>query len=66
MMFGVWANENEIVGKDGSGRDFVCVGGRSYRTSTVEGELAISNNRKEAIAAQMVIRRRFSGGTRQR
>jgi hypothetical protein len=62
MISGAWANENEIVGKDESGRDFVWVGGRSYRKSTVEGELAISNNRKEAI--QMVIRHRCSGGTR--
>jgi len=53
------ATENEIVNKDGSIRDLVWVGGRQYRRSTVEGELAVSNHRKETIP--VVIRRRFSG-----
>lgn len=51
--------ENELQTKDGSGRDLIWVGGRQYRKSTVEGELAVSNHRKETI--QMAIRRRFSG-----
>jgi hypothetical protein len=51
--------ENEIQAKDGSGRDLIWVGGRQFRKSIVEGELAINNHRKEAV--QMVIRRRFSG-----
>jgi hypothetical protein len=53
------ATENEIVNKDGSLREIVWVGGRQYRRSTVAGELAISNHRKETIP--VVIRRRFSG-----
>ena len=52
------ATEHEQLNKEG-GRDVVWVGGRQYRNSTVEGELAVSNYRKEAI--QIVIRRRFSG-----
>jgi hypothetical protein len=43
----------------GSDRDFVWVGGRQYRRVTVEGELAVSNHRKETV--QVVARRRFSG-----
>ena len=35
------------------------IGGRQYRRSTVEGELSVSNHRKETVP--MVIRRRFSG-----
>jgi hypothetical protein len=53
------ATENEQLNKDGSGRDVVWVGGRQYRKTTVEGEVAVSNHRKEAVS--MVIRRRFSG-----
>ena len=53
------ATENEQLDKNGGGRDFVWVGGRQYRKTTVEGELAVSNHRKETIS--MVIRRRFSG-----
>jgi hypothetical protein len=53
------AMENEQLNKDGSGRDFVWVGGRQYRKTTVEGEVAVSNHRKETVS--MVIRRRFSG-----
>lgn len=53
------ATENEQLNKDGSGRDIVWIGGRQYRKSTVEGEVAINNNRKETIS--MVVRRRFSG-----
>ena len=52
------ATENEVVGKDGN-RDSVWIGGRQYRKSTVEGEVAVSNHRKETVS--MVIRRRFSG-----
>ncbi|HEV3435829.1 MAG TPA: hypothetical protein VG122_00625 [Gemmata sp.] len=51
--------ENELQAKDGSGRDFIWAGGRQFRKSIVEGELAASNHRKESV--QMVIRRRFSG-----
>ena len=51
------STENEDP-KDGN-RDLVWVGGRQYRKTTIEGEVAVSNNRKEAI--QLVIRRRFSG-----
>lgn len=54
------ATEHEQLGKDAGGtRDFVWIGGRQFRKSTVEGELAASNHRKESI--QLVIRRRFSG-----
>ena len=52
------ATENESQ-KDGSCRELVWIGGRQYRKSTVEGEVAVSNNRKETIS--MVVRRRFSG-----
>ena len=48
--------EHEQQVKD---RDLVWIGGRQYRKSIVEGELAVSNHRKETI--QLVIRRRFSG-----
>jgi hypothetical protein len=53
------ATENEQLKPDGSGRDIIWVGGRQYRRTTVEGEVGVSNHRKEAV--QMVIRRRFSG-----
>jgi len=54
------ATENEQLAKDGgNGRDFIYIGGRQYRRTTVEGELAVSNHRKETIS--LVIRRRFSG-----
>ncbi len=53
------ATENEQLNKDGSGRDLIWLGGRQYRKTTVEGELAVSNHRKETIS--LVIRRRFSG-----
>ncbi len=51
--------ENEVAKGDGSGRDIVWVGGHQYRKATVEGEVAVSNHRKETVS--MVIRRRFSG-----
>jgi hypothetical protein len=51
--------ENEQIAKDGSGRDLIWIGGRQFRKSIVEGEIAVSNHRKETV--QMVIRRRFSG-----
>lgn len=53
------ATENEQLPKDGSARDFIWIGGRQYRRTTVEGELAVSNHRKETVP--LVIRRRFSG-----
>lgn len=53
------ATENEQLNKDGSGRDLIWIGGRQYRKTTVEGELAASNNRKETV--KLLIRRRFSG-----
>lgn len=54
------ATENEQLGKNGEGtRDFVWIGGRQFRRSVVEGEVAVSNNRKESIS--LVVRRRFSG-----
>jgi hypothetical protein len=51
--------ENEQLKENGSSRDLIWVGGRQYRRTTVEGELAVGNHRKESIA--LVIRRRFSG-----
>ncbi len=53
------SSENEQLNKDGSGRELIWIGGRQYRRTTVEGELSVSNNRKETI--QILIRRRFSG-----
>lgn len=53
------ATEHEATGAGRGEREVVWVGGRQYRRSTVEGELAVSNNRKEAVP--LVIRRRFSG-----
>jgi hypothetical protein len=52
------ATENESQ-KEINGRDVIWVGGRQYRKTTVEGEVAVSNHRKETVS--MVIRRRFSG-----
>jgi len=43
----------------GAARDLVWIGGRAFRKSTVEGEVAVSNHRQDTI--QLVIRRRFSG-----
>jgi hypothetical protein len=40
-------------------REFVWIGGRQFRRSTVEGELSISNHRQETV--KLVIRRLFSG-----
>ena len=40
-------------------REVVWVGGRQYRRGTVSGEVAVSNNRKEAVT--LLVRRRFSG-----
>jgi hypothetical protein len=37
----------------------VWLGGRQYRRSTVEGEVAVGNHRKEEV--KVLIRRRFSG-----
>ena len=53
------ATENEKLDKDASARDLIWIGGRQYRKTTVEGELAVSNHRTETIT--LVIRRRFSG-----
>jgi hypothetical protein len=53
------ALENEQQQKGANGRDITWIGGRQYRQSVVDGELAVSNHRKESI--QSVIRRRFSG-----
>jgi len=53
------ASENEKLERDGSGRDVIWIGGRQYRRTTVEGELAVSNHRKETVS--LVVRRRFSG-----
>ena len=40
-------------------RDVIWIGGRQFRKSTVEGELSMSNHRKETVS--LVLRRRFSG-----
>jgi hypothetical protein len=53
------ATENEQLKDNAGTRELIWIGGRQYRKTTVEGELAVSNHRKEAIA--LVIRRRFSG-----
>jgi hypothetical protein len=50
--------ENEKADKNGV-YPIIWIGGRQYRQSTVEGELAVSNHRKEPIS--IVVRRRFSG-----
>jgi hypothetical protein len=52
------ATENEKLNPAGD-RDFIWIGGRQYRRSTVEAELTVSNHRKEDV--KTVIRRRFSG-----
>ena len=49
--------ENEDP-KEGN-RDLIWIGGRQYRRSTVDGEIAVNNHRKETI--QLLVRRRFSG-----
>jgi hypothetical protein len=49
--------EQKIDG--GDNRDFIWIGGRQFRRSTVEGELTVGNHRNEAI--NLVIRRRYSG-----
>jgi hypothetical protein len=51
-------HEEQKIG-GGDNRDFLWIGGRQYRRSTVEGELSVGNHRNEAI--NLVIRRRFSG-----
>jgi len=51
--------ENEDLKNGADSREIVWIGGRQYRKSTVQGELSISNHRKETV--QMVVRRRFSG-----
>ena len=54
------AIEHEAQKKDGGdNRDFIWIGGRQFRRSTVEGELSVGNYRNEVI--NLVIRRRFSG-----
>ena len=53
------ALEHEEQKNAGEERDIVWIGGQRFRKSTVEGELAVSNHRKETI--QLVLRRRFSG-----
>jgi hypothetical protein len=52
------ATENESI-KNGGTREVIWIGGREYRKTTVEGELTVSNHRKETIP--ILIRRRFSG-----
>lgn len=49
------AVEQEVEG----GRDIVNVGGVAFRKTTVQGELAANNHRKEPVV--LVIQRRFSG-----
>jgi hypothetical protein len=53
------ATEVEQLKPNGDTRDFIWYGGRQYRKVTVEGEVAVSNHRKEDVS--MLIRRRFSG-----
>jgi hypothetical protein len=54
------STEQEEVKRGGDGqRDVTFVGGRAYRKATVEGELLVSNHRKEEV--KVVLRRRFSG-----
>jgi hypothetical protein len=50
-------HENQHNGNED--RQVVYIGGQRYRRSQVEGEVAVSNHRKELIT--LVIRRRFSG-----
>ena len=51
--------ENEDLKNGADTREIVWIGGRQFRKSTVQGELSISNHRKETV--RMVVRRRFSG-----
>lgn len=51
--------QEQGLGRPRDPREIVWIGGRAFRKSTVEGELAVSNHRQETI--QMVIRKRFSG-----
>jgi hypothetical protein len=53
------ATEYEQLKNGEDTRSFVWLGGRQYRKVTVEGELTVSNHRKETVP--VVIRRRFSG-----
>ncbi len=49
------AVENEEEGE----RRIVSIGGRTFRETSVEGELSATNHRKEAVS--LLVRRRFSG-----
>jgi hypothetical protein len=51
-------HEEQKIG-GGDNRDFLWIGGRQFRRSTVDGELSVGNHRNEAI--NLIIRRRFSG-----
>lgn len=51
------ASENEQLKE--TARDLIWIGGSQFRRTTVEGELSVSNHRKEDI--KLLIRRRFSG-----
>src|SRR5262249_6947144 len=52
--------EHEEAVKEGAeDRSVIHIGGQRYRRSLVQGELGVSNHRKEPIS--LVIRRRFSG-----
>jgi hypothetical protein len=51
------ASESEQL-KD-TARELIWIGGRQYRRTAVEGELSVSNHRKEDI--KLLVRRRFSG-----
>jgi hypothetical protein len=53
------SSENEQRKASDENHDLVWIGGRQYRKSIVEGELAVSNHRAEVV--RLVIRRRFSG-----
>ena len=53
------ATEVEQLKPNGDTRDLIWYGGRQYRKVTVEGEVAVSNHRKEDVS--LLIRRRFSG-----
>ncbi len=52
------AVEYEVTKADGQ-RELVWIGGRQYRKTTVEGELAVGNYRKDAV--MLYIRKRFTG-----
>jgi hypothetical protein len=49
----------EFEVENAAGREVVFLGGRTFRSVAVQGELQLCNHRKEAV--QMVIRREFSG-----